>query len=170
MLTPDYLNYDPFRMTPRQELFTFTARACHSASVALTFSGHHNQSPDLEVTIGYDRNRKSVIRDMRNRQRVVLEVATPGILQCYKVKAFWIDWRDGVLRVGEGLPYHGQFMEWKITDYAPVTSLMLSTGNRAEGEWTVGIEQGKSWYYSSASTISITKHIILSLRFHSNSQ
>ena len=95
MLTPDYLNYNPFRMTPRQELFTFTVRACHSASVALAFSGHHDQSPDLEVIIGDDRNRKSVIRDMRNGQGVVLDVATPGILHCYEVNAFWINWRDG---------------------------------------------------------------------------
>ena len=129
-------------MTPRQELFTFSARACHSASVALSLSGYHNHTIDLEVIIGDDRNRKSVIRDLRDRERVVVEAPTPGILKCYKVKEFWIDWNEGLLRVGEGTPHHRQFLEWQVNQYTPVTSLALSTGQRATGEWTVGIEQG----------------------------
>ena len=144
VLTPDYLAYGSFRMTPRQELFTFSTRACHSASVALSLSGYHNHSIDLEVIIGDDRNRKSVIRDLRNKDHVVAQAPTPGILHCYKVKNFWIDWQEGMLRVGEGLPEHRQFLEWQVSQYTPVTSLALSTGHRATGEWTVGMDQGNT--------------------------
>ena len=70
------------------------------------------------------------------------EVSTPGILNCYENRPFWISWRDGALRVGEGENGGRMFMDYPWQEYR-VYDIGLSS-DTTEGEWDTELEEGNN--------------------------
>ena len=86
-------------MTTTQDYVEFQVMACREAHIAL-----YNNSADLglhnyEVVIGSQRNTQVQI-NLPFRGRKVASVFHPDLLHCFTMRKFWIDWKDGVLRVG----------------------------------------------------------------------
>ena len=58
---------------------------------------------------------------------------------CDLSKFFWIDWADGVIRVGEReLVGDNPFMTYSDPDMTPINRYMISTGSGDIGEWNLG--------------------------------
>lgn len=140
VLTPGEYSIENFKCNPLKEHFLFQVKACHHAHV--TFSSDMQFFMNHELVIGYDYNTHTILRD-KNDENVVVE-ATPGILDCYRNREFWVTWSDGTFRFGKGHLFEQMVIDYQIPDYHPFTAVSLATSGDSLGEFNFDYEQGKS--------------------------
>ena len=122
-------------------VFAFRVAACNDAHIALVQNPDDILNNAIEIVLGGWSNAKSAIRSKPGGPNLVW-VNTSYLLECKKMKSFWISWRDGLIQVGKGLPYEEVFMSWKDNSRRPVHSLALATGFGSEGDWQYFKERG----------------------------
>lgn len=140
VLTPVSYSYENYWFNPIREHFLFRVRACKNAHVI--FSSDLQGSINHEVIIGYAFNTKTILRQVQPEDADVVEVSTPGILDCYRDREFWITWADAVFRFGKGRFFEQMVIDYVVPDFQPFTSVSLSTSDETTGEFNYDIKQG----------------------------
>jgi len=66
----------------------------------------------------------------------IIQVSTPGILNCNEMLPFWLSWNFGYIKVGRGRIVDEQaFMTWQDPDPMSVSLLSITTGWDSTGIW-----------------------------------
>ena len=122
--------------------FEFRVQACSGAILALysNYWGWYN----YEIGIGLEDNSMLMIYDDKI-YTVVREIVYPDLLSCWVERQFWVSWKDGVVRIGQGLYPHSQLLEY--VDPAPqaVNSISLFSAYDeyySDGVWEFPAKQG----------------------------
>lgn len=112
----------------------FKVAACHDAHVLLHQDGDDKENNIYEIVIGGWDNTKSVIR--KQQQGTPVAVAHHMPLDCEKAFPFWLEWYQGILRVGTSTDIGaGQFMNFHDPNPIEVNYISVSTGWGATGWW-----------------------------------
>jgi len=122
----------------------FRVQACSSATVAL-YREYHSYLI-YEIGIGREGNSILTIYDAKagiERKRI----AYPDLLSCWVERPFWVSWKDGAVRLGQGLYPHSQLLEWVDEAPQPVNSMTLFNWPDtyySDGIWEFSSKQGNS--------------------------
>ena len=93
---------------------------------------------------GSNSNGESYIVHDRSAPTDVTREGTPGILDCTKLRPYWITWNDGNVELGVGdFLYEDTMVEWEDNTPHPVTAISLSGGpNLSPGSWEFSRDAG----------------------------
>ena len=118
----------------------FRVRACDTARVALSAFHGNTNSQTYEIVIGGWGNTRTVLR-RSVKGSIVAEAETIDIVHCDYFRSFWVyQSREvgGNIEIGSGSVLgEGVLLSWVDDNPYAVTSVSLSTGNGAKGEWEV---------------------------------
>ena len=123
----------------------FKVRACNDAHVQLSEYIDLNAQLTYVVVIGGGYNTRSFIRRYKGGPNEAL-VDTPRILDCDKLRTFWVSWSDGVIEAGQG-PLVGdqKFIGWTDPEPREVKAVNVATGWGAAAEWRLWVAPGGSF-------------------------
>jgi hypothetical protein len=117
-------------------------QACRDAHIALSELFNNVLTRTYEIIIGGNNNANSFIRDFvtsNEGQRV----STPGIMDCYNYKAFWVSWADFRITVGQGAVVgKSPFLDWVDPEQRVFQGLTISTWYDAPGYWDLSFLEG----------------------------
>lgn len=116
-----------------EKYIQFEFKGCNDAYLIL--SEQRNSSiQSYEVLIGGWRNGLSVIRKCRQCNSITNASHSP--LSCTEYRPFWVSWRNGTIRAGEGREVgKSTFMEWSDRTPHPVNFLGISSWKTAKTSW-----------------------------------
>lgn len=110
-----------------------------------------------QIYLGVENNTKSGVRLGFSMQPIV-EVQTPGILNCNISRAFWISWSGSERRMGYGtMVGYNTFLTWVDTSWSLVSTVAFSNAHQAGAHYFIRDNAGKntassnqllSFYYS----------------------
>ena len=117
--------------------------ACNDACIALSESRSNYAVNTYEIAIGSWTNTKSVIR--LEPLGSIMDSATLNVLDCSTPKSFWISWRNGEIRSGQGHNV-GENILCSYTHASPynIRYVSVSTGWSATGQWVI---YDREWNY-----------------------
>ena len=100
----------------------------------------HLESSIYEIIIGGDVNTRSFIGTNQKAKYTSFE---KDLLSESEFRAFWITWKDGNIKVGQGpVVNENIFLEWADPDFIEVTSVTVSSGNQGDGYWRFPMGKG----------------------------
>lgn len=144
--TPASHTHTSVQIEPVSQEVVLRVMACKDAHIALmTTSRVADQplDPYYEIVLGGYNNQKSDIRKPGNGG-LMAQVETPDILNEFEYRTFWISWKDGVVKFGQG-SIVGELELLRYEDPAPldVSLVSLSTWERCPGMWKLKQVKGK---------------------------
>nr|XP_022343555.1 uncharacterized protein LOC111136752 isoform X1 [Crassostrea virginica] len=118
----------------RQEKYIqFKVKGCNDAHLILS-ENRNDSFQSYEIVIGGWGDTTSVIRSCRQCQHRAVKYHTP--ISCTEYKPFWVSWRNGTIRVGEGQEVGtGVFMEWTDPNPHPVKFIGFSSWSDHPTQW-----------------------------------
>jgi Farnesoic acid 0-methyl transferase len=117
--------------------------ALHSIIAIFVFQGAVDDFT-LQIYLGIENNTKSGVRD-RYSQPALVEVNTPGVLNCTQPVPVWITWYNRTLRVGRGdLIGYRQLMSCDISSYGDIyNSIGFANTHQAGGHFMIRRNAGQ---------------------------
>ena len=129
-----YQYVDDLNTFIRQEKYIqFKVKGCNDAHLILS-ENRNDSFQSYEIVIGGWGDTTSVIRSCRQCQHRAVKYHTP--ISCTEYKPFWVSWRNGTIRVGEGQEVGtGVFMEWTDPNPHPVKFIGFSSWSDHPTQW-----------------------------------
>jgi hypothetical protein len=117
--------------------FIFQLQTCLQAEIVLAVT------PFSATTDGYSVKLGDVSWITRLFNSEVASIDTPGLLDCYALRTFWITWYDGIVRLGHGKMNSNKLLEFPDTSHLAIAALSLQTsGSPGGGQWQVTKSSG----------------------------
>ena len=124
----------------------FSVKACNDAHIGLQAVENEHDHDLYEIVLAGWANTQSVIRTFQQQKPAEVTEATPKLLDCKKMKPFWISWINGDIVVGEGHEI-GQkpFMKYAPTPTTKyeINFMSIYTGYGSKGDWSFIKQSGK---------------------------
>ena len=123
---------------------SLSVRACSDVHILLSSSATAaaDTRRGYEIVIGYDENVMSAIRRSRGGDAET-SVLLRHLVDCAAYRAFWITWSGGVIRVGAGRLYHGEFMSYRDDAPRAVNAFSVATAADVHGVWRIPVRDGE---------------------------
>lgn len=109
--------------------------ACRDASIALSEVPGIFSHNTYEIVIGGNTNTVTVLRSSV-RGANVIEVQTPGILDCWNSRSFWISWTRSTLSFGKGGVVEQNRVLYHRSVQHPINGLSVMTPYSIQGIWS----------------------------------
>ena len=121
--------------------FEFRVQVCSGAGLAL-YSEYFSWLMYV-VGIGVDYNSMLMIYDA-NLGIEVENLAYPDLLSCWVERPFWVSWKNGVVKIGQGLYPQSQLLEYVNEAPQPVNSITLFNSDYyySDAIWEFSTKQG----------------------------
>ena len=124
---------------------SLSIRACSDVHILLSSAATAAEADArraYEIVIGYDENVMSAIRRSRGGDAET-SVLLRHLVDCAAYRAFWITWSGGVIRVGAGRLYHGEFMLYRDDAPVAVNAFSVATAADVRGVWRIPVRDGE---------------------------
>lgn len=120
-------------------------RACND--VRLRLSQLPFSPLQYEVILGSDFNSRSKIKRYSGDEEVVVaDVDTPGIVDCFESRRFYVSWGANNIKVSINSGSGQTILDWQEDQRQIVAfAIGLSTGPESDGEWKVSYDEGTVW-------------------------
>ena len=137
--SPENSKSDVWVAEYQQKHLTFAIRTCKTAKIYIN-DKMSNLGKAYSVTLGSNRNQKSKVTQKDN---VLAQEDTPGILNCDGFRFFWLSWSSNVILVGRGLRVgDGDFLRTPFIDTTNLTSMTIQS-SQTEAFWEFRNVEGK---------------------------
>lgn len=132
-----------FWFHPIQNQFIFRVRACTDAHLSMSTSLF--EELDFEIAIGMDGNSKTKIQNFGETFVDTVEESTPGILDCYRDRFFWVRWDSTEIQFGLGSNFENQVLKSKLHNTQSIKALSLSSLQRQSIEFNFDKRQSEAF-------------------------
>lgn len=151
---PSYSTFTNTWMTyNRPEQFIhISARGCSSALIALSEDMFSTTFNTTVIEIGADNNEELIITDGLNGA-IFARTNAPGLLECNRMKTFWVNWSDDKLAVGQGpIVSSGELLRYDGPLNGRFSAVALDAEAEDGAQWAVVHETGRFCYIGTQST------------------
>ncbi len=126
--------------------------AVHACSDALVYLADHTPISGIIFTSGYQiflgtEHNKQIIVKSYPQNETVAKASIDGILNCYAKRRFWISWFDNILRVGSGMLFSSELLQYDNMSIPIRIILPTATPIGGDAIWEFAKNAGTSHVY-----------------------
>ena len=136
----------PIWMSTIDTGFQFKIRGCTNATLMLSLDPKVHTNSTYYIDIGGIDGHNILIRHFNNNGDLVKDISayhSRPLLDCSLPKEFWVDWRFGIIKVGDGLPGVVPLIEFTDSQPTHVYGIGLASSDNLPVLWSFDVKPGK---------------------------